>query len=74
MTTGRERPWTYRRRAVFLTLAAAFGGLGYLMGWGDDTALHREIAGGLTNVLWLVLGAYVGGATADDWLRDREGR
>lgn len=64
------RSWTHRRRAAFLALAFAVGGLTYLIGWGDDTDLHRRIADGLVSVLIWTIAIYVGGATADDALKD----
>lgn len=71
MTDLPPRSWKYRRRCVFGSLIGAGFGIAYLMVAGEDTALHREIAGGLVNVIWMVLATYVGGATADDWLRDK---
>ena len=68
---GTVRSWKYRRRAVFATLTGCGAAVAYVAGWGDDTALHREIAGGALNVVWLTIAVYVGGATADDWLKDR---
>lgn len=65
------RSWKYRRRCVFGALLGAGAGIGYLIVAGEDNALHREIAGGLVNVIWMTLATYVGGATADDWLRDK---
>ena len=70
--TDAPRSWKYRRLCVFAALAVAFAGVGYLIGWGEDNALHREIAGGLINIIWLTIGIYVTGATGDDWLRDKE--
>jgi len=64
------RSWKYRRRAALGTLTAALTGLGYLIGWGEDTDLHRRIADGLVTVTIAVIGIYVGGATADDALKD----
>lgn len=72
--TDAPRSWTYRRRCVFSALTVAFTGIGYLLGWGEDTGLHRALADGLINVIWMTLATYVGGATADDWLRDRESK
>lgn len=72
--TDAPRSWKYRRRCVFAALAVAFAGVGYLLGWGEDNALHRALADGLINVIWLIVATYVGGATADDWLKDREAK
>lgn len=72
--TALPRSWKYRRRCVFAALIGSGFGLVYLIVMGEDNALHREIAGGLVNIIWMTLATYVGGATADDWLRDREAR
>ena len=72
--TDAPRSWKYRRFCVFAALAAAFIGLAYLLVWGEDSALHRAIGEGLINVIWLTIATYVGGATADDWLRDKEAK
>lgn len=68
------RSWKYRRRFVFLVTGAASLGLGYIIGWGDDTDLHRRIAESLGTIIISALAIYVGGATADDALRDRYGK
>ena len=69
------RSWKYRRRAVFLTLIGSSLMLAYLAVWGGaDNALQRAIAEGLTTTIWLTIATYVGGATADDALRDRFGK
>jgi hypothetical protein len=75
MTEPAARSWKYRRRAVFLTLIGSGGMLAYLAVWGGaDNALQRAIADGLTTTIWLTIATYVGGATADDALRDRYGK
>lgn len=71
MTEGTPRSWKYRRRCVFAALAFSFIIIGYLVVWGNDTGLHRSIADGLINVIWLTIATYVGGATADDFLKDK---
>ena len=68
--TPATRSWKYRRRAAFIALLGAIAGLLYLIGWGDDTDLHRRIADGLASIVIWVIAIYVGGATADDALRD----
>lgn len=69
------RSWKYRRRAVFLTLIGSGLMLAYLAVWGGaENALQRAIAEGLTTTIWLTIATYVGGATADDALRDRYGK
>lgn len=72
--TDAPRSWKYRRRAVFGTLAGSFAGVGYLLWLGEDSALNRAIGEGLINVIWLTVATYVGGATADDWLKDKEAK
>lgn len=64
------RSWVWRRTAALGALCGALAGLGYLIGWGDDTDLHRRIADGLVTVIVWTLAVYVGGATADDALKD----
>lgn len=64
------RSWVWRRSAALGVLAGAMAGLGYLTGWGADTDLHRRIADGLVTVIVWTVAIYVGGATADDALKD----
>jgi len=64
------RSWKYRRRAALGTLTAALTGVGYLIGWGEDTDLHRRALEGLVTVIVTTLFIYVGGATADDGIKD----
>jgi hypothetical protein len=64
------RSWKYRRRAALGTLTAALCGVGYLIGWGEDTDLHRRALDGLVTVITAVIGLYIGGATIDDGIRD----
>jgi len=64
------RSWRYRRAAALGTLAAAVCGVAYLIGWGEDTDLHRRALDGLVTVIVSVVGLYIGGATADDGIRD----
>ena len=71
VTENGARSWKYRRRAAFISLASALLGLGYLIGWGEDTRLHQDIAGGLVMLAVSTVGIYVGGATLDDALRDK---
>ena len=71
MTEPAARSWKYRRRLVYGVTVAACAGLGYIIGWGEDTDLHRRIAESLGTIIITVIAVYVGGATADDALRDR---
>ena len=72
--TDAPRSWKYRRLCVFAALAAAFIGLAYLLVWGEDNTLHRTIGDGLISVIWMTIATYVGGATLDDWLKDKEAK
>lgn len=65
------RSWKYRRRFTFAVTGAACAALGYIIGWGQDTDLHRRIAESLGTIIISALAIYVGGTTADDALRDR---
>lgn len=58
--------WERRRIVVFGTLAFCAVAVAYLIGWGDDTALHREIATALILLAASVVGSYVFGAAWDD--------
>lgn len=65
-----QRSWIWRRTAALGVLAAAVAGLGYLLAWGSDTDLHERIADGCVTIIVWTIGIYVGGATADDALKD----
>jgi hypothetical protein len=58
---------------IFSVAGAASAGLGYLIGWGEDTELHRQIAGTLGSIIMAALALYIGGPTADDALKDKYG-
>ena len=66
------RSWTYRRRAVFITLAGCFAIVGYIVVMGDDNAMNRSIAEMALTVIMATVAGYVGGGTLDDWLKDKE--
>lgn len=62
-----DRPsWKHRRRVVFGALFFCAGAIGYLIGAGDDTVLHRAIAEGLVMLAAGIIGSYVFGAAWDD--------
>jgi len=62
-----DRPsWKHRRRVVFGALIFCAGAIGYLIGAGDDTVLHRAIAEGLAMLAAGIIGSYVFGAAWDD--------
>ena len=61
-----EDGWPIRRRVMFLAMVYCAGNVQYLMLWGQDTALNREIATTLLWVLGAIIGAYVFGAVWDD--------
>jgi len=64
--------WKYRRRVVFLTLAAAIIGVTYITLLNDsESELHQDIAAGLINVIGAIIAIYVGGAVGDDFLQKK---
>lgn len=68
---ARQDRWVHRRRRLDIAVAAHFGGIGYIAGWGADNMLHRSIAEGLIlSVASLLLG-YIIAPVADDWLQRR---
>lgn len=58
--------WKNRRRVIFSTLMYCAGSITYLLGWGQDTGLHQDIASGLILLVASVIGSYVFGAVWDD--------
>lgn len=66
--SGKSPPnrWKHRRRIVYGSLTFCAVSLSYLMVWGDDTALHREIANTIGLGALGVIATYLGGAVADD--------
>lgn len=61
--------WPIRRRVMFMVLAFCVGNVQYLLIWGDDTALNKEIATTLLWVMAAIVGTYVFGAVWDDMNR-----
>jgi len=71
----KQPPWTYRRRAIFGSMAAAFAILGYVMVRWDDTSLAQTLALGAFGLIGTVVAAYVGGAAYEDvrlWKQGKE--
>jgi membrane-bound acyltransferase YfiQ involved in biofilm formation len=66
-----ERSWKYRRRLSFTTVILSFLILGYLIVFGEDNQLNRDIAGTIGFVMAVTIAGYIGGATADDALKDK---
>lgn len=58
--------WWRRRIAIAGVLLFCALGVGYLIVFGNDTALHRDIANGLILLAGSTLGSYVFGAVWDD--------
>jgi len=61
--------WPIRRRVMFLSLLFCAGNVQYLLIFGEDTSLNKEIA---TTLLWAaaaIIGSYVFGAVWDDMNR-----
>lgn len=69
MPNEKVNRWKHRRRLVYSTLIFCAMSITYLMVWGDDSALHREIASTLGFTALGVLAAYLGGGVADDKFR-----
>lgn len=65
-TTTVEFEWWRRRVAIAGVLIFCGLGVGYLIIWGRDMQLHRDIANGLILLAGTTLGSYVFGATWDD--------
>ena len=62
-----EKPsWKLRRAAVFSLLLLSFTCIVYLMLWGEDTALHRQISLSAWAVAFLTVLAYSGLAVLED--------
>lgn len=58
--------WPIRRRLMIMALLFCAGNVQYLLLWGQDTSLNKEIA---TTLLWVggaIIGSYVFGAVWDD--------
>lgn len=64
-----EADWKRRRRLVFLVNLFCAAGIVYLMGWGNDGALHNNIALGLFGLATSIDLGYLGFPMLDD--RDR---
>ena len=61
-----EDGWPIRRRVMFAAMLFCAGNVQYLLIWGTDTSLNKEIATTLLWVLGAIIGAYVFGAVWDD--------
>lgn len=68
-----QRSWKYRRRAAFGLIVFGCAGLAYLLGWGQDIELHRQIASGLVTIVIATVSAYIAGGVVDDKFRDQYG-
>lgn len=58
--------WWRRRIAIACILLFCGLGVAYLIVWGSDTALHRDIANGLILLAGSTAGSYIFGAVWDD--------
>lgn len=58
--------WAYRRTVIFLTLLFCACGIGYLIGFGQDTKLNETIANGLILLASSVILYYVAGSSYED--------
>lgn len=68
---SRPRSWVYRRITVAWALAYSSGLLMWLAICAPGTDLQLRIADGMVTVMIVTVAAYIGGATADDFLRDK---
>lgn len=64
-----EADWKRRRRLVFAVNLFCAAGIVYLMGWGNDGALHVNVAFGLFGLATSIDLGYLGFPMLDD--RDR---
>lgn len=69
----RQDRWVHRRRRLDIAIGTHVSGIGYLIGWGADNALHRSIAEGLILSMASLLLGYIIAPVADDWLQRRAG-
>jgi len=66
-----ERSWIWRRWAVFSSLAVCDAAIVYLMIFGDDTALSRDIIQSAFLTILALVNGYVFGAVLDDKNKDK---
>lgn len=67
-----ERSWLWRRWAVFSSLAVCDATIFYLMIFGVDTALNRDIANGVILLMGAIVNGYVFGGIWDDRNKGKE--
>jgi hypothetical protein len=67
-----ERSWKWRRLAIFSTLIVCDLGLLYLILWGEDTALNRDIGNGMLLLIAAIVNGYIFGAAWDDKIKGGE--
>lgn len=62
----KDDAWKIRRRIVILTAICCCAGFVYLIGWGEDTQLNRDIAGDITYIFIVIMSGYLFGVVWDD--------
>lgn len=67
-----ERSWKFRRYAIFTTLFVCDLVILYLVAFGQDTALNRDIASGVLLLMAAIVNGYVFGAAWDDKIKGGE--
>lgn len=67
-----ERSWLWRRWAVFSSLGVCDVILLYLMAFGDDTALNRDLVQGAYALIILIVNGYVFAGILDDRNKGKE--
>jgi hypothetical protein len=63
---GERSSWFLRRKIVIGTLYYCAVAVGYLILFGDDSALNAQVATALTGLAGAVIGSYVFGAVWED--------
>lgn len=67
-----ERSWLWRRWAVFSSLGVCDIAIFWLMIFGPDTALNRDIANGVILLMGAIVNGYVFGGIWDDRNKGQE--
>ncbi len=60
------KPWTIRRRIIYLTLIFCACSITYIMIWGGDTRVNEAIILGSFSAATMVIGSYVFGSVWSD--------
>lgn len=66
MPETQKPSWFFRNTATFLLLLTSLGVIAYVVGWGDDTVLHRQMGLFAWVTAFLTVGGYTGIAALED--------